>query len=82
MDVTSTFLNGVLKEEVYVEQPLGYMKICDEKKVLKLRKVVYELKQTPRAWNERIDGYFKKNGYEGYLICTSMPCTQRNQKMI
>nr|KYP73058.1 Retrovirus-related Pol polyprotein from transposon TNT 1-94 [Cajanus cajan] len=64
MDVKSAFLNGVLKEEVYVEQPLGYMKRGDEKKVLRLRKALYGLKQAPRAWNERIDGYFKKNGYE------------------
>nr|KYP69546.1 Retrovirus-related Pol polyprotein from transposon TNT 1-94 [Cajanus cajan] len=64
MDVKSAFLNGVLKEEVYVEQPLGYMKRGDEKKVLKMRKALYGLKQAPRAWNERIDGYFKKNGYE------------------
>nr|KYP55970.1 Retrovirus-related Pol polyprotein from transposon TNT 1-94 [Cajanus cajan] len=64
MDVKSAFLNGVLKEEVYVEQPLGYMKRGDEKKVLRLRKSLYGLKQAPRSWNERIDGYFKKNGYE------------------
>ncbi|WVZ02572.1 hypothetical protein V8G54_023378 [Vigna mungo] len=64
MDVKSTFLNGVLKEEVYVEQPLGYMKRGDEKKLLRLKKALYGLKQAPRAWNERIDGYFKKTGYE------------------
>nr|KYP55961.1 Retrovirus-related Pol polyprotein from transposon TNT 1-94 [Cajanus cajan] len=49
MDVKSAFLNGVLKEEVYVEQPLGYMKRGDEKKVLRLRKSLYGLKQAPRA---------------------------------
>jgi len=44
MDVKSTFLNGVLEEEVYVEQPLGYMRIREEKKVLRLKKALYGLK--------------------------------------
>ena len=47
MDVKSTFLNGVLEEEVYLEQPPGYMKIGEENKVLKLKKALYELKQAP-----------------------------------
>ena len=47
MDVKSTFLNGVLEEEVYLEQPPGYMKIGEEKKVLKLKKSLYGLKQAP-----------------------------------
>jgi Reverse transcriptase (RNA-dependent DNA polymerase) len=49
MDVKLAFLNGVLEEEVYVEQPPGYMKARKENKVLKLRKTLYGLKQTPRA---------------------------------
>ena len=67
MDVKSTFLNGVLEEELYVEQPLGCMRRGEEKKVLRLKKALYGLKQAPRAWNERIDTYFKKNGYEQCL---------------
>lgn len=63
MDVNSSFLNGVLEEEWYLELPLEYMKIGEEKKVLKLKKVVYVLKQTLRAWNIFIDTYFKKNEF-------------------
>ena len=44
MDVKSTFLNGVLKEEVYIEQPLGYKVKGEEDKVLKLKKALYGLK--------------------------------------
>jgi Reverse transcriptase (RNA-dependent DNA polymerase) len=49
MDVKSAFLNGVLEEDVYIEQPPGYMKVGEEKNVLKLKKALYGLKQTPRA---------------------------------
>ena len=52
MDVKSVFLNGVLKEEVYIEQPLGYMRRDEEKKVLRLKKALYGLKQAPRTWND------------------------------
>jgi len=49
MDVKSAFLNGVLEKEVYLKQPLGYMKVGEENKVLKLKKVLYGLKQASRA---------------------------------
>ena len=50
MDVKSPFLNGDLKEEVYVEQPPGFLIPGSEGKVCKLKKVLYELKQAPRTW--------------------------------
>ena len=49
MDVKSTFLNGVLKEEVYVEQPHGYEVSSEENKVYRLKRDVYGLKQVPQA---------------------------------
>jgi len=63
MDVKSAFLNGCLEEEIYVEQPISYVKKDQEHKVLKLKKALYDLKQTPRAWNSRIDGHFHANGF-------------------
>ena len=63
MDVKSAFLNGYLDEEVYVEQPMGYVNKNHGEKVLKLKKALYGLKQAPRAWNSRIDVFFKENGY-------------------
>ena len=64
MDVKSTFLNEVLKEEVYVEQPPGYEIEGEEHKVCKLKKALYGLKQAPRAWYSKIDAYLTKNGFK------------------
>lgn len=80
MDVMSIFLNGVLEEKVYIEQPTRYMKLGKENKVLKLKKTLYELKQALlRAWNTRIDTYFKKNkliqySYEHALYVKKEEC--------
>ena len=49
MDVKSVFLNGTIKEEVYVEQPSGFEDHQFSNHVYKLNKVLYGLKQAPRA---------------------------------
>ena len=63
LDVKSAFLNGELEEEVYVEQPQGYVIEGKEDKVYRLRKALYGLKQAPRAWNSKIDGYLIHKGF-------------------
>ena len=47
MDVKTAFLNGVVEEEVYVEQPLGFERHDRESHVCKLNKALYSLKQPP-----------------------------------
>eukprot|EP00253_Pinus_taeda_P030206 PITA_30206 len=64
MDVKSAFLNGVLKKEVYVEQPPGYEVAGQEHKVCKMKKALYGLKQAPRAWYNRINAYLIENGFD------------------
>lgn len=67
LDVKSAFLNGYLEEEIYVEQPQGFVKKGKEDKVLRLRKALYGLKQAPRAWYSRIDNYFTSQGFRRSL---------------
>lgn len=50
LDIKSTFLHGAINENVYLEQPPGYVFRGCEHQVYKLKKTLYGLKQAPRAW--------------------------------
>jgi hypothetical protein len=54
MDVKRVFLNGVIQEEVYVRQPLGFKKPKYSNRVYKLSKALYGLKQALWAWYARL----------------------------
>ena len=60
MDVKSTFLNGELEEEVYIEQPEGFQLSENTDYVCKLKKALYGLKQAPKAWYSRLDKYLQQ----------------------
>jgi hypothetical protein len=62
MDVKSAFLNGPIKEEVYVEQPPNFEDSEDPNHVYKLFKALYGLKQAPRAWYECLRDFLIANG--------------------
>jgi hypothetical protein len=63
MDVKSAFLNGPIKEEVYVEQPPGFESEGYPNHVYKLHKTLYGLKQAPRAWYECLRDFLIENGF-------------------
>jgi hypothetical protein len=63
MDVKTTFLNGVIEEEVYIEQPQGFEVEDRKTHVCKLKKALYGLKQAPKAWYGRIDSFLTSLGF-------------------
>ena len=64
MDVKTAFLNGVIEEEVYIEQPEGFDVENRETHVCRLHRPLYRLKQAPRAWYLRIDSYLWEMGFQ------------------
>ncbi|GJW94999.1 retrovirus-related pol polyprotein from transposon TNT 1-94 [Tanacetum coccineum] len=63
MDVKTAFLNGPLKEEVYVAQPEGFVDPDHPEKVYLLRKALYGLKQAPRAWYDELSNFLMSKGF-------------------
>jgi hypothetical protein len=64
MDVKTAFLNGDLEEDIYMEQPSGFVQRGHEHFICKLRKSFYGLKQTSRAWYQKIDATLLDLGFE------------------
>jgi len=63
MDVKSAFLNGYLEEEIFVEQPEGFVVQGQEEKVYRLNKALYGLKQALRSWYSRIGTHLMSLGF-------------------
>ena len=62
MDVKTSFLNGVIEEEVYIEQPEGFTFHGSNSHACQLKKALYGLKQALRAWYSKIDSYLQRLG--------------------
>ncbi|KAK1414103.1 hypothetical protein QVD17_29844 [Tagetes erecta] len=63
-DVKNAFLHGELKEEVYMDPPPGFMENYNSREVCRLKKSLYGLKQSPRAWFGRFTLAMKKYGFK------------------
>ncbi|GJV98037.1 retrotransposon protein, putative, ty1-copia subclass [Tanacetum coccineum] len=61
MDVKTAFLNGRLDEDIYMEQPEGYVNPKYPNRVCKLQRSIYGLKQASRQWNKQFDEEIKSN---------------------
>ena len=79
LDVKSAFLHGELKEDVYVEQPLGYIRKGEEEKVYKFKKTLYGLKQAPRAWYSRIEAYLSMRDLSDVITSTRSLSKQKKE---
>ena len=82
MDVKSTFLNGDLEEEVYVERPEGLILGNDAKIICKLKKPLYGLKQAPRAWYYHLDKYLQQQGFTKGSADSNLYTKVENDKLL
>ena len=64
MDVKTAFSNGELDEEIYIEQPESFSAPGQRKKVYKLVKSLYGLKQSPKQWHEKFDNIMMSHGFK------------------
>ncbi|GJZ17886.1 retrotransposon protein, putative, unclassified [Tanacetum coccineum] len=68
MDVKTAFLNGLLKEEVYVSQPNGFVNPDFPNYVYRLKKALYDLKQAPRAWYGKLSSFLIQHHFTKGII--------------
>ncbi|GKE41805.1 retrovirus-related pol polyprotein from transposon TNT 1-94 [Tanacetum coccineum] len=68
MDVKTVFLNGELKEEVYVSQPESFVDPDHPNHVYRLKKALYGLKQAPRAWHDTLSRFILAHGFSKGVV--------------
>ena len=72
IDVKSAFLNSFIKEDVYIEQPLGFVNSTHPNFIFKLDKALYSLKRALRAWYERLSCFLVSSGFVKGKIDTTL----------
>jgi hypothetical protein len=82
MDVKTTYLNGVLEEEVYIEQPQGFEVENRKTHVCKLKKALYGLKQAPGAWYGRIDNFLTSLGFTKSKVDSNLYFKVMNDELV
>ena len=82
MDVKSAFLNGFTNEEVYVAQPPGFTDFETPNHVYKLKKALYELKQAPKAWYDRLKTFLVDHKYTMGLVDNTLFTKRKDSHII
>ncbi|GKD50108.1 retrovirus-related pol polyprotein from transposon TNT 1-94 [Tanacetum coccineum] len=83
MDVKTYFLNGPLKEEVYVNQPEGFIDPEFLDHVYRLKKALYVLKQAPHAWYDKLSSFLIERGFtKGIIDPTLFTCRHRGDILL
>ncbi|GKA33877.1 retrovirus-related pol polyprotein from transposon TNT 1-94 [Tanacetum coccineum] len=82
MDVKTTFLNGPLKEEVYINQPDGFVDPHHPDKVYRLKKALYGLKQAPRAWYGELSNFLVSKGFSKGSIDPTLFITKKEEDIL
>ncbi|GJV44532.1 putative ribonuclease H-like domain-containing protein [Tanacetum coccineum] len=82
MDVKTTFLYGPLKEEVYVNQPDGFVDPYHPDKVYRLKKALYGLKQAPRAWYDELSNFLVSKGFSKGSIDPTLFITKHGEDIL
>jgi len=82
MDVKSAFLNGYIKEEVFVEQPPGFQDFAFPNHVYKLKKALYGLKQAPRSWYERLSLFLIKCEFHRGTVDSTLFVKKSNNDLL
>ncbi|GJR28517.1 putative ribonuclease H-like domain-containing protein [Tanacetum coccineum] len=82
MDVKTAFLNGPLKEEVYVSQPEGFIdpKFLDH--VYRLKKALYGLKQAPLAWYDKLSSFLIEHGFTKVIIDPTLSTRRHGEDIL
>ena len=71
LDVKTAFLHGDLHDEIYMQQPEGFIEKGQEKLVCKFKKSLYGLKQAPCEWYNKFDSFMQSQGYaQSITACT------------
>ncbi|GJR08564.1 retrovirus-related pol polyprotein from transposon TNT 1-94 [Tanacetum coccineum] len=82
MDVKSAFLNGLINEEVYVAQPLGFIDFEKPDHVYKLKKALYGLKQAPKAWHDRLKAFLIKHECKMGMVDNTLFTKKKSSNLI
>ena len=82
MDVKTAFLNGFLKEDVYVAQLKGFIDPQFLDHVLYLKKAFYGLKQAPRAWYDQLTQYLVSHGFTRGKANQTLFIKRKDDKLI